>query len=99
MVCLPRVILGALIFLAATAFAALADGPTLALIITNKDYPATIGALDNTHRDGERMAAALTALGFTVVHRRDLDKGAMIGAVADYIGRLEKAGTKAVGFF
>ncbi len=86
MVRMLRAILGAAVLLATTAFTALADGPKLALIITNKDYPATIGALDNTHRDGERMAAALTGLGFTVVHRRDLDKGAMIGAVADYIG-------------
>ena len=56
MVRLPRVIFGAAVLLVATAFAALADGPKLALIITNKDHPASLGALENTHRDGERLA-------------------------------------------
>jgi uncharacterized caspase-like protein len=54
------------------------------LAITNKAYPAAIRALANTHRDGERIAGALKALGF---------------AVAEYVERLEKAGPEAVGFF
>ncbi len=82
-----------------SAFAAFADLPKFALVITNRDYPSAIGALENTHRDGERVAAALTALGFSVNHRRDLDKAAMVQAVADYVERLEKAGPEAVGFF
>ena len=94
-----RVLFGAAVFLVGGAFAALADAPKLALIITNKAYPAQVGALENTHRDGERISAALTALGFAVVHRRDLDKAAMVSAVADYVERLEKAGPEAVGFF
>jgi caspase domain-containing protein len=76
---LPRVVLGAVVLLGATAFAALADGPKRALIITNQSYPDAIGALENTHHDGERMTAALTTLGFAVVHRRDLDKSTTIG--------------------
>jgi uncharacterized protein len=87
------------VFLFASAFAALADAPKLALIVTNRAYPASIGALENTHKDGEHMAAALTALGFAVVHKRDVDKAAMMSEVTDYIGRLEKAGPEAVGFF
>ena len=94
-----RVFFCAAIFLVGSAFGVLADNPKLALIITNKAYPASIGALENTHRDGERMAAALTALGFSVVHKRDLDKGAMLAEVSDYVDRLEKAGPEAVGFF
>ncbi len=94
-----RIVCCAAVFIAVAAFAALADEPKLALIITNKEYPASIGALENTHRDGERMAAVLTTLGFNVVHRRDLDKAAMIAAVAEYIGRLEGAGPEAIGFF
>ena len=62
-------------------------------------YPDAIGALENTHRDGERIAATLKALGFAVSHRRDLDKASMVTAIADYVDRLEKAGPEAVGFF
>lgn len=94
-----RVFLFAAAFLVSSAFAAFADSPKFALVITNKDYPSAIGALENTHRDGERVAAALTALGFAVVHRRDLDKADMVQAVADYVERLEKAGPEAAGFF
>jgi uncharacterized caspase-like protein len=94
-----RVGICAAVFLVASAFAALAYAPKLALVITNKAYPASIGVLENTHRDGERMAAALMALGFAVVHRRDLDKAATVAAMADYVERLERAGPEAVGFF
>ncbi len=94
-----RVLSFAAAFLLSGAFAAFAESPKFALVITNKDYPPSIGALENTHRDGERVAAALKALGFSVVHRRDLDKTAMVQAVADYVERLEKAGPEAVGFF
>jgi TPR repeat protein len=89
----------AAVFLVASALAAFADAPRLALIITNKNYPASLGILENTHRDGERMAAALSALGFTVVHKRDLDKSAMLAEIADYVSRLERAGPEAIGFF
>ncbi|MGO9171020.1 MAG: caspase family protein [Rhodomicrobium sp.] len=94
-----RAFFAAAVFLIANACAVLADAPKLALIVTNKAYPASIGALEKTHRDGERMAAALTALGFTVVHKRDLDKAAMLSEVSDYVVRLEKAGPEAIGFF
>jgi hypothetical protein len=94
-----RIGICAAVFLVASAFAALADAPKLALIITNKAYPASIGVLENTHRDGERISATLAALGFAVAHRRDLDKAATVAAVADYVDRLEKAGPETVGFF
>ncbi len=94
-----RVFFAAAVFLIAGARSASADAPKLALIVTNKAYPASIGTLENTHRDGERMAAALTALGFAVVHKRDLDKAAMLAEVSDYVVRLEKAGPEAIGFF
>ncbi len=94
-----RVFCAAALLWIASAPAALAAGPKLALIITNKDYPASIGALENTHRDGERVAAALAALGFAVVHKRDLDKTAMLSEIADYTARLEHAGPDAAGFF
>ncbi len=77
-----------------------AANPTkIALIISNSAYGAAIGKLENSHRDGERMAATLDKLGFTVVHKRDLDKSAMLTEVAAYVGRLSLAGENAVGFF
>jgi hypothetical protein len=36
-----------------------ADKPKLALIVTNKDVPASIDALENTRSDGERISFAL----------------------------------------
>ncbi len=71
----------------------------LALIITNQSYAANPGALQNPHRDGERLAAALTALGFQVAHKRDLKKDAMVDEVAAYALRLAEGGAQAVGFF
>jgi hypothetical protein len=53
-----RIFFAAAIFLVASASGVLAEAPKLALIITNRAYPASIGALENTQRDGERMAAA-----------------------------------------
>ncbi|MGO9486677.1 MAG: caspase family protein [Rhodomicrobium sp.] len=91
-----RIFLFAAVFLIASGFAALADSPKLALIVTNQAYPSSIGALENTHRDGKRIASALTSLGFEVVHKRDLDKAAMLSGIADYVARLEKAGPEAV---
>jgi hypothetical protein len=87
------------VYLIAGTWSACADAQRLALIITNKTYPASIGALENTHRDGERIAVALAPLGFQVVHGRDLGKAEMLAAVGDYVGRLERAGPDAVGFF
>jgi Tol biopolymer transport system component len=71
----------------------------LALIISNKDYPASLGALANTHSDGERIAGALTKLGFAVVHKRDLTKDQTLTEIGAYAGRLTGAGHDAVGFF
>ncbi len=53
-----RLLLAGAVFLIAGA--AWADTQKLALIITNQDYPASIGALENPHRDGESMTAALS---------------------------------------
>ncbi|MGO9170864.1 MAG: caspase family protein [Rhodomicrobium sp.] len=83
------------LFLPAGAFAE----NRLALVITNKDYPASIGALSNTHSDGERIARTLTRLGFSVVHKRDLTKDQMLAEFSAYAARLTGAGPDAVGFF
>ncbi len=71
----------------------------LALVITNKDYPASVGALSNPHSDGERIARTLTRLGFSVVHKRDLTKDQMLAELSAYTARLTGAGRDTVGFF
>jgi len=43
--------------LTATAFATLANAPKRGLIVTNKDYTASIGALENTHCHDEGVAS------------------------------------------
>ncbi len=90
----------AVFLLAALTFStARAETAKIALIITNKDYPPSVGRLENTHRDGELIGAALTELGFKVVHKRDLSKELMVAEVAAYVGRLSAAGDDSVGFF
>ncbi len=94
MAMLTRVVtmLALALFLPANAFAQ----TKVALIITNQSYAANPGVLENPHRDGERIAAALNALGFEVVHKRDLKKDAMVDEVATYARRLADGGAQAV---
>ena len=71
----------------------------LALIITNADYPPEIGALANPHKDGAVIAAALRNVGFeqgNVAVIKDADQPTFRTAVADFIERIEKAGSDAV---
>jgi len=93
-----RILFCAAVFLIACVVPALADGPKIALVISNRAYHASMGALENTHSDGERMAATLTALGFAVIHKRDLDKAGTMAALTEYVQRLESAGSDAIGF-
>ncbi len=82
---------------ATPAFAA--EPAKIALIITNQAYDKNPGPLDNPHRDGTRIATALQAIGFKVVHKRDVTKAAMDDEIVAYAGRLAEAGKDAVGFF
>jgi len=73
----------------------------LALVISNAAYPSEIGKLENPHKDSAVIAAALEAVGFekgdTVV-LKDVDQPTMRLAVAEFIERIEKAGSDAVAF-
>ncbi|GBF26088.1 hypothetical protein MnTg02_01124 [bacterium MnTg02] len=71
----------------------------LALIITNQDYPVSIGRLGNTHHDGQIIAHALQRVGFEVHVVRDVDKSGFLTAVSAYVRRLDLAGPDSVGFF
>ena len=70
-----------------------------ALIITNQDYSAEIGALSKSHADGEIVGDALRRIGFNVRLVRDSNKADMLGAVSEYADQLQKAGSDGVGFF
>src|SRR5215472_2355093 len=74
----------------------------LALIITNAKYPSEVGALANSHKDGEVIATALKGVGFApnnVIVVKDADQLAMHTALAEFVERIVKAGPDAVAFF
>jgi sulfur carrier protein ThiS len=52
------------LLLVVTQATAVAAETRLALIITNAGYPNEVGRLDNPHKDGTTIAAALSAVGF-----------------------------------
>jgi uncharacterized caspase-like protein len=73
----------------------------LALVISNASYPAEIGKLDNPHKDGAVIAVALQGVGFekrNITVLKDADQPTMRLAIADFIERIEKAGSDAVAF-
>ena len=80
-----------------------APEPRLALVIGNGSYQK-FDRLAGTQGDGDKIAAALSAVGFVdasgtgkVVARRDLDRAAMIAAIAEFRAQLALAGPKAFG--
>jgi len=77
------------------------ERPRIALVITNQGY-AQLGALSNTHRDGDLMVQALRAARFDLPDERivrDVDKAKFEAACRDYVARLIDAGPQAVGVF
>jgi hypothetical protein len=79
----------------------------IALIIANQAYPANIGALENTLKDGSVMQRALIASGFAVTLLVNGDSEEMKSAIDAFAAKLKEAtqadGTAAgkapVGFF
>jgi len=93
-------VVGLLLILISVSFPVLAE-TRLALLISNASYPAEIGRLENPHKDSAMVAAALENVGFekrNIVALRDADQPTMRLAVADFIERIEKAGSDAVVF-
>ena len=50
------------------------DSARRALLLTNASYETPLSSLSETHPDGDRMGAALNAVGFGVRHCRDLNR-------------------------
>lgn len=76
-----------------------AEGRRIALLIGNQAYDPSVGALQNPHRDIERISIAMTRRGFDVlplVH--DGTRVQILGAVRDLVRKLNAAGPDAVGF-
>ena len=85
--------------------ALLGTGPAIAqeriaLLIGNQAYPAEVGALRNPHNDIELVAAALREDNFEVLPLvKDARRVTMLGAVRQFVTRLNAAGAGATGFF
>jgi uncharacterized caspase-like protein len=89
-----------LLVLGLLPFSALAE-TRIALVISNASYPAELGKLENPHKDGHVIAAALESVGFekrNITVLNDADQPTMKLALADFIERIEKAGSDAVAF-
>jgi len=78
-----------------------------ALIIVNQNYPAEIGILDNTFKDGAVIKKALEDARFKVVLVKDADGNTITNQVRAFVEKLRKArerdgvapGKGPVGFF
>ncbi len=88
---------------AATPAYAQEKGPRLALVIANGAY-ASFDRLGAVYGDGDKVAAALSATGFTdasgegaVRVRRDLGQAAMLAEIAAFRAKLAAAGPSAFG--
>jgi uncharacterized caspase-like protein len=81
--------------LLAAAGTCIADTKRVALVIGNSEYKHT-ARLENPKNDAADVAEQLRKLGFTVIERRDLDKGAMERAVRDFA---ESLGGAQAGLF
>ena len=95
-------LLTALLCLMATS-AAVAREPRLALVIVNGAYQ-NFDKLSGTYGDGDKVAAALSAVGFVdaagagpVAARHDLGREAMLAEIAAFRDKLAAAGPTAFG--
>lgn len=78
------------------------NGPRLALVIGNEDYPAEVGPLEHPHEDATVIGDALRQIGFDLVTGNvvlDADQAGIKGAVLEFYNALKDAGPDAVGFF
>ena len=95
-------VLGVAVILAAVMLSAAAEEKRVALLIGNQDYPASVGALSNTHEDVRTMETALQAVGFETTTGFDLDEDGMedaFDALEDKIALEAEAGHEVIVFF
>ena len=72
----------------------------IALLIGNRAYDTSVGALRNPHNDIAVVGAALAKQGFEVLPPiRDARRSAILGGVRELVHKLNTAGTGAIGFF
>ena len=72
----------------------------IALLIGNRAYDTSVGALRNPHNDIAVVGEALAKQGFEVLPPiRDARRSAILGGVRELVGKLNTAGTGAIGFF
>ena len=62
----------------------------IALLMTNQDYGKDIGPLEATHKDGETLCRALVALGFAVLHVRDVDRATFLSEMQAFVRRISR---------
>src|SRR5262249_24289120 len=71
----------------------------IALLIGNQRYATEVGPLKNPLNDIHFVGAALAKVGFEVMTPvQDADRGRILRAAYDFAGRLQTAGSDAVGF-
>ena len=72
----------------------------IALLIGNRAYDTSVGALRNPHNDIAVVGEALAKQGFEVLPPiRDARRSAILGGVRELVGKLNTAGTGAIGSF
>ncbi len=71
----------------------------VALVIANAAYPPQLGALSNTHLDGDIIARALSGIGFDVTLVRDANVSDFREQLLSFIKKLRQPGPRPVAFF
>ncbi len=93
-----RVAVAIALLLLPTAVQAQAE-KRIALLISNKDYKAGVGALTNPLNDIRVVGDALKAVGFEVLKpTQNATRAAMLRAILEFAAKLKTAGPDAVGF-
>lgn len=70
----------------------------LALVIAQTNYSGELSRITQAQSEAKLIGDALTATGFRVTTRRDLNKEDLRGALDEFRASLERAGANAVGF-
>src|SRR5262245_4586348 len=93
-----RVVVAIVLLLLPTAVFAQAE-KRIALLIGNRAYDASVGALKNPHNDIAVVGEALAKQGFEVLPPiKDARRSAILGGVRELARRLNTAGAGAIGF-
>src|SRR5262245_1728678 len=93
-----RVVVAIVLLLLPTAVFAQAE-KRIALLIGNRAYDASVGALKNPHNDIALVGQALAEQGFEILPPiKDARRSAILGGVRELARKLTTAGAGAIGF-